>query len=61
MDLAMPQMNGVAATEQITALDGAVKVIALVRQMLMAGASAYVLKVGVFEELLAAIAPVSAI
>ena len=69
LDLSMPEMNGILAAEQIKSIDQSIKIIAfsmyteaqLVRQMLTAGASAYVLKVGVFEELTAAIAAVIAI
>ncbi|MBN2180347.1 MAG: response regulator transcription factor [Sedimentisphaerales bacterium] len=62
-DVTMPHLNGIEATSQITRLFPQVKVIALsghsdnafVTDMLKAGASAYVLKKCLFEELLGAI------
>ena len=59
MDIAMPGLNGVEATRQITAQVPGAKVIALsmhseeklVKAMLAAGASGYVLKECAFEEL----------
>jgi DNA-binding NarL/FixJ family response regulator len=59
MDVAMPDMNGIEATRQIVAHNPQTKVIALsghenkefVREMLTAGASAYVLKKRAYEEL----------
>jgi two component transcriptional regulator, LuxR family len=63
MDVAMPVLNGIEATRQITAEVAGVKVIALsmhsdkrfVLQMLKAGASAYLLKDSAFEELITAV------
>lgn len=62
MDLAMPDLNGIEATRQITKADG-IKVLALsmhsdkrfVVGALQAGASGYVLKDCAFEELIRAI------
>ena len=59
MDIAMPGLNGMDATRQIKATNPAVKVIALsihsnklyVLGMLEAGASGYVLKAAVYDEL----------
>lgn len=59
LDIGMPELNGIEATRQITALKGAPKVIGLsmyadrqhVAQMLKAGASGYLLKDSAFEEL----------
>jgi len=59
MDVAMPDMNGVEATRQITAACPTVKILALsmypdrrfVEQMLKAGASGYLLKTCDFSEL----------
>ena len=56
LDLSMPEMSGILAAEQGKGIDQSIKVIALsmytgsqlVRQMLSAGVSVYVLKVGVF-------------
>ena len=67
MDVAMPHLNGVTATEQILAVVPETKVIALsmhaepqiVREMLRAGAAGYVLKVSAFDELLDAIETVA--
>ncbi len=63
MDVVMPQMNGIEATQQIAADSPAVKVLALsmysdkrlVKRMLDAGASGYLLKDCAFEELTDAI------
>ncbi len=63
MDVVMPRMNGIEATQQITAEASDVKVLALsmysdkrlVKRMLDAGASGYLLKDCAFEELTAAI------
>jgi DNA-binding NarL/FixJ family response regulator len=66
MDIGLPELNGVEATRQIKSQDEGVKIIALsmhsdatyVGRMLKAGASAYLLKEGAFEELADAIAEV---
>ena len=63
MDVGMPDLNGIEATRQITALPHKPKVIGLsmhsdrryVSQMLKAGASGYLLKDNAFEELVKAI------
>jgi len=63
MDVAMPELNGIEATRQITSEMPEVKVIALsmhsdrrfVIEMLRAGASGFVLKHAAFEELITAI------
>ena len=63
MDVAMPDLNGIEATRRIVSNHPAIKVIALsghankqfVREMLTAGASAYVLKKRAYEELVRAI------
>ena len=63
MDVAMPDLNGIEATRQITTESPATKVIALsmyadrrfVVNMLQAGASGYLLKDCAFEELIRAI------
>jgi len=63
MDIAMPDLNGIEATRQITANSSSVKVIALsmrsdrhfVAEMLKAGASGYLLKDCAFEDLVRAI------
>jgi NarL family two-component system response regulator LiaR len=63
MDLVMPQLDGIAATRQVKALGGAVKVIALtsfteddkVFSAIQAGASSYLLKDVSPEELVEAI------
>ncbi len=63
MDIAMPQLNGIEATRQIVSDHPDTKVVALsmhsekrfVREMLQAGASAYLLKDCAFEELVIAI------
>jgi two-component system response regulator NreC len=64
----MPDLNGIEATRQITALDPNVKIVALsmhsdkrfVVQMLKAGAAGYILKDCAFEELADAIRSVIA-
>jgi len=66
IDIGMPELNGIEATRQITALKCKPKVIGLsmhadrryVTQMLKAGASGYVLKDSAFEELVQAITTV---
>lgn len=63
MDIGMPELNGIEATRQITTETPQTRVIALsmhsdkrfVTGMLGAGAAAYVVKAGAFEELIAAI------
>jgi DNA-binding NarL/FixJ family response regulator len=63
MDVAMPDLNGIEATRKIIAANPNTKVVALsghankefVREMLTAGASAYVLKKRAYEELVRAI------
>ncbi len=63
MDIAMPDLNGIEATRKIVAANPRAKVVALsghenkefVREMLTAGASAYVLKKRAYEELVRAI------
>jgi len=63
IDIGMPDLNGIEATRQITALKCKPKVIGLsmhadrryVAQMLKAGASGYILKDSAFEELARAI------
>ena len=63
MDIAMPGLNGMEATRQITAASRKTKVIALsmhsernlVVEMLTAGASGYVLKKCAFQELIQAV------
>lgn len=67
MDVTMPRLNGIDATHQITRLFPEVKVIGLsghtdnsfVTGMLKAGASAYIPKHCIFDELLEAIQVVS--
>ena len=66
MDLSMPDMNGMDATERILDNDPSTRVIALTmhldpryaRQALSAGGVGYVLKIDVLDELLAAITAV---
>jgi len=68
MDIAMPDMNGIDATQKITQLAPEVKVLALsshsdgkyVKGMLEAGARGYLVKNAVLDELLTAITNVSA-
>jgi len=63
MDISMPDLNGIEATQQIIAKTTGVKVIALsvhsdkrfVAGMLKAGASGYLLKENTFEELVKAV------
>ena len=63
MDVAMPDLNGIEATRKLVKLLPNIKVVALsghansefVREMLKAGASAYVLKSRAYEELVRAI------
>ena len=63
MDVAMPDLNGIEATRQLLKMNPNMKVVALsghanrefVREMLKAGASAYVLKSRAYEELVRAI------
>ena len=63
MDVAMPDLNGIEATRKLVKISPNVKVVALsghangefVREMLKAGASAYVLKSRAYEELVRAI------
>lgn len=63
MDVAMPDLNGIEATRKILTANHNIKVVALsghanrelVREMLKAGASAYVLKSRAYEELVRAI------
>ena len=63
MDVAMPDLNGIEATRQLLKGNPNIKVVALsghanrefVREMLKAGASAYVLKSRAYEELVRAI------
>ncbi len=68
MDITMPNLNGVDATQQIVSVDPKVKVIGLsihsrsafIADMLRAGASGYVLKECLFDELVQAIRTVVA-
>ena len=63
MDVAMPDLNGIEATRKLVKLNPNIKVVALSghanrefgREMLKAGASAYVLKSRAYEELVRAI------
>jgi DNA-binding NarL/FixJ family response regulator len=63
MDITMPDLNGIEATRQVTAASPHTRVIALsahtdhrnASEMLKAGARGYLVKEGVFEELLQAI------
>jgi DNA-binding NarL/FixJ family response regulator len=67
MDITMPNLNGIDATRKITGQPGSAKVIALsihssrrfVTEMLRAGASGYILKECLFNELVEAIRTVS--
>ncbi|MBA4386974.1 MAG: DNA-binding response regulator [Verrucomicrobia bacterium] len=66
MDVAMPDLNGIEATRKILKANSNIKVVGLsghanrefVREMLKAGASAYVLKARAYEELIRAITEV---
>jgi len=68
MDISMPELNGVQATERLKGECPEVRVLALtvhedtsyLRQLLQAGASGYVLKRGAAEELIHAIRTVAA-
>ena len=68
MDITMPNLNGIDAAKQILELGKKIKVIALsihssrhfVADMLKAGASGYVLKESLFDELIEAINTVTA-
>lgn len=68
MDVAMPLLNGIEATRQISGDGNGLKVVALsmhsdrryVSEALKAGASGYVLKDGAFDELISAIRTVVA-
>ena len=63
MDIAMPDLNGIEATRKIIKTNPNVKVVALsahsdqhfIREMMTAGASAYILKDTAYEELVRAI------
>jgi len=63
MDIAMPDLNGIEATRKIVKTNPNVKVVALsahadqhfIREMMTAGASAYILKDTAYEELVRAI------
>jgi len=63
MDVAMPDLNGIEATRQLTSKDSTIKIIALsmhsdrrfVIEMLRAGAMGFMLKDSAFEELVEAI------
>jgi DNA-binding NarL/FixJ family response regulator len=63
MDVAMPDLNGIEATRKLLKTNPNIKVVALsghanrefVREMLKAGASAYVLKSRAYEELVRAV------
>lgn len=67
MDITMPDLNGIEATRQLMAASPNARVIALsahsdlrsAGEMLKAGAKGYLVKDGIFEELLQAIAAVS--
>jgi DNA-binding NarL/FixJ family response regulator len=68
MDIAMPELNGLKATEQLKALDSSIKILTLTRYaddaylhpLLKAGISGYVLKQSASEELVRAIRAVAA-
>ncbi len=68
MDIVMPELNGIEATQQISASNPKIKVVALsmhtdrrfVTRMLKSGASGYLLKDGAFKELAIAIRTVMA-
>jgi DNA-binding NarL/FixJ family response regulator len=68
MDITMPNLNGVGATSQITSEFPGVKVLALsihsnkrfVADMLKAGASGYILKECLFDELIEAVRTITA-
>lgn len=68
MDVSMPDLNGIEATRRVLEMNPNIKVVALsghlnkefVRQMLEAGASAYVLKTRAYEELTRAVREVMA-
>lgn len=68
MDLSMPELNGVQATQQLKILNPAVKILILtqhddpsyLRQVLEAGASGYVLKESAAETLIGAVQSVAA-
>jgi len=68
MDVAMPDLNGIEATRRILDINPSIKVVALsghlnkefVRQMLEAGASAYILKTRAYEEFTRAVREVVA-
>lgn len=63
MDISMPEMNGIEATERLKKESPSIKIVALtlyedtgyLRQLLKAGASGYVLKRAVVEELVHAV------
>ena len=67
MDVAMPDLNGIEATRKIIEANANTRIVALsghenkefVREMLAAGASAYVLKKRAYEELIRAIQEVA--
>ena len=67
LDIGMPDLNGIEAARRILGEHPTIKIVALsmhadrrfVGEMLKAGASAYVLKEGAFEELIAAIEAVT--
>jgi len=63
MDVSMPDLNGIEATRKLLKINPCIKIVALsghasrelVREMLKAGASAYILKSKAYEELVRAI------